>query len=134
MKSVVDLPEPDGPSKEISFPFGISNVTSLGAQPAITKVVAEYRAVGNSIDALRAMKISRKYMTIIGLFGTIILLVLARPIALASTWDKSILAIMFLSPTILFSCILSVYRGYMQGIEDMETIGISQIVEQIIKY
>ena len=107
-------------------------VTSLGAQPAITKVVAEYRAVGNSIDALRAMKISRKYMTIIGLFGTIILLVLARPIALASTWDKSILAIMFLSPTILFSCILSVYRGYMQGIEDMETIGISQIVEQII--
>ena len=71
-------------------------------------------------------------MTIIGLFGTIILLVLARPIALASTWDKSILAIMFLSPTILFSCILSVYRGYMQGIEDMETIGISQIVEQII--
>ena len=107
-------------------------VTSLGAQPAITKVVAEYRAVGNSIDALRAMKISRKYMTIIGVFGTIILLVLAKPIALASTWDKSILAIIFLSPTILFSCILSVYRGYMQGIEDMETIGISQIIEQII--
>ena len=107
-------------------------VTSLGAQPAITKVVAEYRAVGNSIDALRAMKISRKYMTIIGVFGTIILLVLAKPIALASTWDKSILAIMFLSPTILFSCIVSVYRGYMQGIEDMETIGISQIIEQII--
>ena len=71
-------------------------------------------------------------MTIIGVFGTIILLVLAKPIALASTWDKSILAIIFLSPTILFSCILSVYRGYMQGIEDMETIGISQIIEQII--
>lgn len=106
-------------------------VTSLGAQPAITKVVAEYRAVGNSIDALRAMKISRKYMSIIGLFGTIILLLLAKPIALASNWNKSTLAIMFLSPTILFSCILSVYRGYIQGIEDMETIGISQIIEQI---
>lgn len=107
-------------------------VTSMGAQPAVTKVVAEYRAIGNSKDALRAMKLSRKYLAIIGAVGTLLLMILAKPIALVSKWDKSILAIMFLSPTILFSCILAVYRGYMQGIEDMETIGISQIIEQII--
>ena len=42
------------------------------------------------------------------------------------------MSIRFLAPTILFSCILAAYRGYMQGIEDMETIGISQIIEQIV--
>lgn len=107
-------------------------VTTMGMQPAITKVVAELRALGNTIDALRAMKLARKYMAIIGGIFTILLIVLADNIAKFANWEKAIISIRFLAPTILLSCILAAYRGYLQGIEDMESIGISQILEQMV--
>ena len=107
-------------------------ITSLGAQPAVTKVVAELRALGHHDDALRAMKLSRKYLSIIGAVITVLFIVLAKPIAKITQWEQASLSLMFLAPTVLFSCILASYRGYIQGIEDMKTLAVSQVIEQIV--
>ena len=48
-------------------------ITSLGAQPAVAKVVSELRALGHEEDALRAMRLSRRYLAIIGAIITILL-------------------------------------------------------------
>ena len=56
-------------------------VTSLGAQPAVTKVVAELRAVGNHKDALRAMKLSIRYLAIISIVIAGIFMALSFPIS-----------------------------------------------------
>lgn len=107
-------------------------VTTLGTQPAVTKVVAELRALGNHRDALRVMKIARKYLTIIGVIITVIFMMLAGVIANAVDSPRSKLSLIILAPTIVLSAILSAYRGYMQGIEDMTTLAISQILEQVV--
>lgn len=107
-------------------------VTSMGTQPAITKVVAEFRALGDYNSALRTMKIARKYLSLIGGTITILFMILAKPIAILFNWEQSILAMVVLAPTIFLSCILAAYRGYLQGMEDMESIAISQIIEQVI--
>ncbi|MGL5352635.1 MAG: oligosaccharide flippase family protein, partial [Clostridium sp.] len=60
------------------FLFAIS---SFGAQPAITKVVTELRALGNHKDALRAMKIARKYLAIGGFALSALFMLIARPLA-----------------------------------------------------
>lgn len=106
-------------------------ITSLGAQPAVTKVVSELRAMGHHKDALRAMKIARKYLIIIGGAITVIFILIAKPLAKATDWERASLSLIFLAPTILFSCILAAYRGYLQGIEDMKNLAVSQVIEQI---
>ena len=107
-------------------------VTSLGAQPAVTKVVTELRAVGNHKDALRAMKLAIKYLAIISIVIAGIFMALAFPISKLIYRDRSALTFMFLGPAIIFAAILAGFRGYMQGIEEMESLAISQIIEQLI--
>lgn len=107
-------------------------VTSLGAQPAVTKVVTELRAMGNHKDALRAMKLSIKYLAIISIIIAGIFMALAFPLSKAINAEKSAYTFVFLAPAIIFAAILAAYRGYMQAVEEMETLAISQIIEQLI--
>lgn len=107
-------------------------VTSLGAQPAVTKVVTELRAVGNTKDALRAMKIARKYLAIVSIIIAIIFALISFPLAKLTNREQSALTFLFLSPAIIFAAILAAYRGYMQGVEEMQSLGISQVIEQFI--
>ena len=108
-------------------------VTSLGAQPAVTKVVTELRAMGNHKDALRAMKLSIKYLAIISIVIAGIFMALAFPISKLIYRERSAWTFVFLGPAIIFAAILAGFRGYMQGIEEMESLAISQIIEQLIK-
>ena len=107
-------------------------ITSLGAQPAVAKVVSELRALGHEEDALRAMRLSRRYLAIIGAIITIGFMLLIKPIAKLTQWENVTLSLMFLAPTVFFSCILATYRGYLQGIEEMKTLAVSQVIEQIV--
>ncbi|MGG7076772.1 putative polysaccharide biosynthesis protein [Clostridium sardiniense] len=107
-------------------------ITSMGCQPAVAKVVAELRALGNERDAIKALKISRKVYGLIGGALTIILLLLAYPIAKVGEIENSTFAIMFLAPSIFLTAILSAYRGYFQGKNEMTGIAVSQVLEQLL--
>lgn len=107
-------------------------VTSLGAQPAVTKVVTELRAIGHHKDALRAMRLSRRYLGIISFVIAALFMALAFPLTTWINREQSALTYLFLGPAIFFAAILAAYRGYMQGIEDMQSLAISQILEQLV--
>lgn len=107
-------------------------ITTMGAQPAITKVVAEMQAMGNTKGAIRTMKLARNYLFIIGFTVTIVFAVFAYPIANIFEIPESGLSLLILSPTIVLTAILTAYRGYLQGIEDMKSLAISQVIEQFI--
>lgn len=107
-------------------------VTSLGAQPAVTKVVTELRTMGNHKDALRAMKLSIKYLSIISIVIAGFFMAFAFPISKIIHAEQSAWTFVFLGPAIIFASILAAFRGYMQGIEEMESLAISQIIEQFI--
>ncbi len=107
-------------------------VTSLGAQPAVTKVVTELRAMGNHKDALRAMKLSIKYLSIISILIAGFFMAFAFPISKIIHAEQSALTFVFLAPAIIFASILAAFRGYMQGVEEMESLAVSQIIEQLI--
>ena len=107
-------------------------ITSTGIQPAVTKVITELRAIGNYEDAYRAMKISRRYLSIIGGLVSLFVLAFAQPIADSISASDSVLAIMALAPAIFFVSILTVDRAYLQSIEDMKNLAITQVLEQFI--
>ena len=106
-------------------------VTSMGVQPAITKVVAELKALGYHKDAYNAMKIARNYLAIFGFVFMTIFIVFGDAIAKGMNSPSSALSLKFLAPTILISAMLAAYRGYMQGVDSMKEIAVSQVIEQV---
>lgn len=107
-------------------------IASMGCQPSVAKIVSEIRASGNEEDAIKALKVSRRVYAIIGGGLTALLMILAFPIANLADISTSAYAIFALAPSIVITAVLSSYRGYFQGRDEMTEIAISQVLEQIL--
>lgn len=107
-------------------------LTNSGIPVAISKVVSELIAVKNYRDAVKSFKIARLTMLCLGIGMSIALAIFAYPLAKITKNEMSYLSILALSPTILFSSIVSSYRGYFQGRGNMTPTAVSQIIEQIM--
>ena len=107
-------------------------LTSMGAQPAVAKVVAEYTALENPKGAIRALKVASKFYVFIGATFGLLMIAFAGVIANISETPEMAPGIMVLGPCVLITSILAVLRGFMQGKSDMKPIAISQVFEQII--
>ena len=107
-------------------------ITCMGAQPAVAKVVSELSALGNEEGAKKALRISRKFYIILGGGLGILMMILAIPLCNLFGIPDTAYGVMALGPCVLITCILSAYRGYMQGKGHMTQIAISQVIEQLI--
>jgi stage V sporulation protein B len=107
-------------------------LTTMGAQPAVAKVVAEYTALENPKGAIRALKVASKFYFVIGLIFALLLIAFADVIANFSETPEMAIGLMVLAPCVLITSILAVLRGFMQGKNDMRPIAISQVFEQIL--
>ncbi len=107
-------------------------LTSLGVQPAITKLVAEQKVKGSKGDAFKVLKVSRRFLFIYGGVVSILFAMLAKPLSILLNSQQSMWVFVFLSPAILGASILSAYRGFFQGYNDMITLSVSNIIEQLL--
>ncbi|SCK04217.1 Probable cell division protein ytgP [uncultured Clostridium sp.] len=106
-------------------------ITSLGIQPAITKLVSEERTIGSDKDVFNVLFISKKFLLFYGGIASIVFALLAKPLSILFNSNDSIKVFIFLSPAILLASILAAYRGFFQGYNDMITLSISNIIEQL---
>ncbi|MCX7696003.1 MAG: polysaccharide biosynthesis protein [Caloramator sp.] len=110
-----------------TFLLGIS----AGIPVAISKMVSERVALSKYEDCRRIYRASMFIMFIIGGTSTLLLITFADELIKYFSWSRdayySVLGIAF-AP--LFTCLLSVYRGYFQGFQDMNPTAISQLIEQ----
>lgn len=107
-------------------------VTTMGCQPAVTKIVAELRATSKDADINKVLKVSRKIFGVIGAVGSVTILLGAYPYTRYFRINESLDAILFLAPSIFLTTVLAAYRGFFQGIGNMKSIAISQVLEQIL--
>lgn len=107
-------------------------IANSGIPVAISKSISELSVVGNDRDALRAFKIARSYLILLGVLLSLIMFFAATPIALMLKCEKAALGIAVLSPTLLITAVLSSYRGYFQGRGNMTPTAVSQIIEQVV--
>lgn len=106
-------------------------ITNSGIPVAISKLVSELIAVENYQDAVKSFKMSRSLLSVVGLIMSLLMFILAEPLANSMNFPRAALAIKALSPTLVFTALLSSYRGYFQGRGNMTPTGVSQVVEQI---
>lgn len=111
-----------------SFIYIIAN---SGFPVAISKYVSELSENKYHKAALRSFKIARAALLLIGFTFAFLMAVFSKPIAsLMST--SAWLGILVLAPCVCFTSLLSAYRGYFQGRQQMYPTAMTQVVEQVI--
>ena len=108
--------------------------SSTGVPNAISKLVSERLAIGDSKSAHRIFKIAFFTFAVFGIIGSILLFLSAKLIA--NVWlqiPEAEYSLIALSPSIFFVSITSVIRGYFNGRQSLSTTAKSQSIEQIFK-
>ena len=109
-------------------------LSSIGVPNAISKLVSEKLAKGDTKGAHRVFKVAFVTFALIGLCGTSILFFGAHYIANnLLRIPEAELTLVALAPSIFFVAISSVIRGYFNGREQMSVSAKSQTIEQICK-
>lgn len=108
-------------------------LATAGFPVAISKMVSERIAVGDFKNAHKSYKVSRMLMFAIGIVSFVLCLFFARNIADFVKNPEAKYSIMALSPALLFAPLVSAYRGYFQGQQNMFPTGVSEICEQMFR-
>ena len=106
---------------------------TAGLPVAISKMVSERCAVGQFREAERVFKISRTLMMIIGVIGFFVLFIFSDAIAELINLPGSSLSMKATALALLLVPIMSSYRGYFQGMQEMRPTAISEITEQTFR-
>ncbi len=114
--------------------YNLLLVVSLSGFPtAIAKLVSERRALQNYEGAYQVYKVSHWGLFLIGLVSSIFILLFARNIVTFIGFPGAYYSMVALVPALFFVPLLSAYRGFFQGIQNMMPIALSQIIEQIFR-
>jgi Na+-driven multidrug efflux pump len=108
-------------------------ISTAGLPVAISIMISESRAKGNFREAKKIFSITMRFFIVIGLIGSLIMIVGSRLFADLYEQSGAYLAIMALAPTLFFVCISSSLRGYFQGYQTMLPTAISQLIEALGK-
>lgn len=108
-------------------------ITSAGIPVAISRMVSHYITLGEHGNARRVFRTALKLLIVLGVVTTVLLLLLSRTIAKQVGTPEGYLSYMCIAPSLFFVCIMSAYRGYMQGMRHMLPTAVSQLIEQVGK-
>ncbi len=118
-------------------PYSLYNfllvVSSAGLPTAISRMVSEQIATGRNGNARLVLRKARRILFLTGLAASVLMAALAKPVAIAIGDPDAAPGFVALAPAIFFVCLLSSYRGYFQGHQNMTPTAVSQVVEQLGK-
>jgi len=109
-------------------------LSTAGIPLAISKLVAEREEYSDSPGSRRIFYLALVTLVLIGT-------AIAIGVFLGAEWiacnvflePRAALGLKMLAPAIFFSCIISVFRGYFQGLQQMIPTALSQITEQFVR-
>lgn len=108
-------------------------ISTSGVNVAIAKLVSERLAENDYYGAKKVFRIALIMLTVAGTVSSILLLLGAFEISELIGDINSYYAIKALVPALFFVPIMSSFRGYFQGHNNMGPTALSQIVEQLFK-
>lgn len=108
-------------------------ISTAGLPAAISRMVSARVTLGDYKGAHKVFATALKMLLIIGVVSSIALYFLADVVANGAGIPTAALGVKLISPSLFFVAVLSAYRGYFQGLQNMVPTATTQIVEQIIK-
>ncbi len=116
----------------------IYSLAMAGLPVAISRMVAESVASKRFADTRKLLKLSQRAFAITGITGTLLMLGATyfylfnepfRRFAGITSNSDSVYAIVLISFSILFCCMMSSLRGYYEGLRNMIPTAVSQVIE-----
>lgn len=108
-------------------------ISITGLPTAVSRMVAENAALGKYKNVRKIRKAALIGFSVIGLFCTILITVLAVPFSKYVQNEKALPALLAMAPCIFFGAVMSVYRGYYEGLRNMTPTAVSQVAEALAK-
>ena len=107
-------------------------ISSAGLPVAVSKMVAERRALCQLQEVRRIARVSMGAFVLLGAALSGAMLAFSGPICrlIGSSCREALLAV---APTVFFTCVVSAVRGYYQGMANMVPTAVSQIIEALGK-
>ncbi len=108
----------------------LSSIAIVAIPSTISKLVAEKRVLGQYKEAHLIFKHTMRFMIIVGLIMSGFFIIGSPLLIKAFRWEEqTIYSLWGLSLSPIFVCIMGVYRGYFQGMQNMVPTAISQVLE-----
>lgn len=108
-------------------------IATAGFPTAVSKMVAEATARGDDKGARKIFEAARILLGSIGIVGTIVLYVFSDELASLLGNRDAAFCIKMIAPTVFFTSIVSAYRGYFQGRQNMYPTAASEVIEAFAK-
>lgn len=108
-------------------------LSTAGVPVAISRMVAERNALGNPYEAYRVFRISFGLLFTIGISSSAVLFFGAETIVKNLGNPGAKFAMMSIAPALFFVPVMASFRGFFQGMQNMNPTAISQVVEQFFR-
>ncbi len=108
-------------------------IATAGFPIAVSKMVAESIAKDDIYDARRVFETASILLGIIGLAGSMMLYAFAGRLAAMLNNPDSEMGIKVIAPAVFFVSLVSAYRGYFQGKQNMYPTAASEVIESSAK-
>ena len=120
---------------QMVFPFYtlLLTVSSGGLPVAISRLVAVKLSNNDERGASNVLRISVCVLSVVGFLGSLLMFALGKTLATFQGNSSAGLAYQGISPAVFLVSILSCFRGYYQGRENMLPTAFSQLIEQAVK-
>ncbi len=106
-------------------------VSGLGI--AMARLIAESTAKRDICEEFAVLKSAKVFFFILGIVCSLLLYFCAMPLVKTIGNKAAYFSVLAIIPSILTSCISSIYRGYYQGKSNMRPTAISQVIEAVTK-
>lgn len=108
-------------------------LSTAGFPIAISRMVSESVAKKRYRDVKQIHRLSVPIFVLAGFVCFLAMILGSFIYVKVINADNAIFAILALSPTIFFGCIMSIYRGYFEGMKNMVPTAVSEIIEAVCK-
>ena len=109
-------------------------LTVTGLSSAVARMTAQSIALGMYKNAKKVRNTALILFSAVGLVGSAVTFLLSKSFSVYSAGStEASLAVAMISPSVFFGCIMSVERGYYEGMSNMYPTAFSQVIEGIVK-
>jgi stage V sporulation protein B len=106
-------------------------ISTTGLPTAISKLVSEKMALGQPGEAHRVFRVSFVTLFAVGLISSTALFAASKYLVNAIQNPKAYYSMIAVAPALFFVPLMSAFRGYFQGLQNMVPTALSQVFEQL---
>ncbi len=111
----------------------IYSIAMAGLPVAVSRMVAQYVSENRYNDIKGVFKVAKRLFTITGLVGFVLMFGIGYIVTVVAKNPNALPSMFVIAPCIIFCCILSLYRGYYEGLRNMFPTAISSLIEAVCK-